>query len=136
MDSNIGSMALQFVQNYVLPPVGAGLLGLIGVLMAQWQARAKVAAARSNLLMAHTNADAAVKAVEQLYPNDPPEVKKAKALALAQEMNCLAKIVIPDEVQTNMNEAKVLGLPPVVKPPVSSAPTGTTIDEQIPKALG
>ena len=122
---------VQFVQSYVLPPVGVAVAGVLGAWAVQWQARAKVAAARSNLMIMHTNADKATKAIEQLFPNDPPEVKKQKALALAQQWNQIASVNVSDSSQTLANEAAVFNLPTDTSTPV---PQGATTDEAIPKS--
>ena len=137
MDIDIASVALQFVQSYVLPAAGVGLAGLLAVWMGQWQARAKVAAM-------HKNADLAVKAAEQMKKTTGMSNEDAAkyALSLATSWNKLAGINSTDAVVLSMNEGSILNLPnatpaPVVSSVSQSVPTVSvptvTIDEVIPK---
>lgn len=146
MNVDIASVALQFVQTYILPGLGVGLTGLLTVWIGQWQARAKMATM-------HKNADLAVKSAEQMKKTMGMSNEDAKkyALSVAQTYNKLSGITISDDVVLSMNEGIIPTLPRSVinangatnttttTTTVSSQPvsSGTTTDEKIPsEALG
>jgi hypothetical protein len=144
MSVDIASVALQFVQTYVLPGLGVGLAGLLTVWVGQWQARAKMATM-------HKNADLAVRAAEQMKKTSGISNEDASkyALSLAQTYNKLSSINVSDDVALSMNEGYVPTLPNKACSPSAtnttvttttstsaSIPTGTTVDEKIPQALG
>ena len=142
MDIDIASVALQFVQAYVLPAAGLGLAGLLTVWVGQWQARAKLVAMQKN-------ADLAVKAAQQMKKTIGMSNEDASryALSLATDWNKMAGINITDPAQLiPMNEAAVQNLPKTNVVPSAtntttttttsvsaSVPTGTTIDETVAK---
>jgi hypothetical protein len=142
---DIASVALQFVQSYVLPGLGVGLAGFLAVWVGQWQARAKISAMLKN-------ADRAVKAAEQMKKTTGMSNEDAKkyALSLAQTYNKLSGINASDDVALSMNEGSIQTLPK--NTPASGTtntttttttssvsaplvPSGETIDES-QKALG
>jgi hypothetical protein len=124
MDNTVVSILLEFFRSYILPGIGAGVSGLLIVWGAQWQQRAKAAAARDSVRLAHVNGEKAAESIEQMHPNYPPEVKSEMALALAQQWNDEAKINFTEASQLSKNEAGVFQLPATEN--TSNAIPGTT----------
>ena len=101
---------MQFIQTYILPPLGLVITGLLGLWLSRWQAREQVKTMQANSKLA-------VQAVEQIAANQPPEVKAKMALQIAQQLNAQAKINVPDAIVSPVNEAHVLTLPSNPEPP-------------------
>ena len=115
MDNN----ALATILGVIAIPLGAVATGLsivIGIVMSKWAAREKTKAAlveaQEKLKIMKINSDIAVQAVEQMYWDKPNEEKKILGLAIAKQLNSLAGIKLPDDIQLTANEASVLNLPP------------------------
>jgi len=115
MDNN----ALATILGVIAIPLGAVATGLsivIGIVMSKWAAREKTKAAlveaQEKLKIMKINSDIAVQAVEQMYWDKPNEEKKILGLAIAKQLNTLAGIKLPDDIQLTSNEASVLNLPP------------------------
>jgi len=115
MDTN----ALATILGVIAIPLGAVATGLsivIGIVMSKWAAREKTKAAlveaQEKLKIMKINSNIAIQAVEQMYWDKPNEVKKILGLAIAKQLNTLAGIKLPDDIQLTSNEASVLNLPP------------------------
>jgi len=115
MDTN----ALATILGVIAIPLGAVATGLsivIGIVMSKWAAREKTKAAlveaQEKLKIMKINSNIAVQAIEQMYWDKPNEVKKILGLAIAKQLNTLAGIKLPDDIQLTSNEASVLNLPP------------------------
>ena len=115
MDNNV----LATILGVIAIPLGAVATGLsivIGIVMSKWAAREKTKAAlveaQEKLKIMKINSDIAVQAVEQMYWDKPNEEKKILGLAIAKQLNTLAGIKLPDDIQLTSNEASVLNLPP------------------------
>jgi hypothetical protein len=110
MDTTILMRILEIISP-ILTVIVLGISGIVGFWMSKWQAREKIKAMRSN-------AESAVTAVEQLYPNLPNEDKSKIALQLAQSWNKTAGIIVSDELQLPMNESKIPELKSKEKEPL------------------
>jgi len=111
--------ALATILGVIAIPLGAVATGLsivIGIVMSKWAAREKTKAAlveaQEKLKIMKINSDIAVQAVEQMYWDKPNEEKKILGLAIAKQLNTIAGIKLPDDIQLTSNEASVLNLPP------------------------
>jgi len=111
MDPQIWTVIAAIATGLLVPIVGA--LGIWG------SKQVKKLEVKSDLQAMKQNAKDAVQAIEQLYTNEPNEIKKKMALSWAKHLNTVAGIVTTDDVQLILNESCVLELPATSTPPVS-----------------
>jgi len=103
---------LAFLKASILPALGVIVTALVAWGVQQIEFWKKKTSARTSLKIMKENAADAVKAVDQMYPDETGENKKKLALELAQTLNKVAGLTAPStEVQVALNESQVLTLP-------------------------
>jgi hypothetical protein len=99
---------LAFLKVSVLPALALILTGLVGFLLQQIEIWKKKAKAKSALFLMKENAADAVKAVDQMYPNEEKETKKRLALEMAAVLNKEGGLEnASPQVQLILNESNV-----------------------------
>ena len=115
MDQQIWTIISAVSMGLLVPVTGA--LGIWGAAQVKrWQARTDLKTMKQNALDA-------VQAVQQLYPDSPPDEKKKLALAWAQHLNTDAGVMALPETLDIHTESAVVEMkknkppaPPVVVP--------------------
>ena len=103
---------LAFLKVSVLPALALILTGLVGFLLQQIESWKKKAKAKSALALMKENAAEAVKAVDQMYADQPKDIKKKLALEMANILNKVGGIEDTNgQAQLILNESNVNTLP-------------------------
>jgi hypothetical protein len=103
---------LTFLKASVLPALALIITALAGWGIQQIEVLKKKSKSKYTLQLMKENSAAAVKAVDQMYPDEVKEVKKKLALEMAQILNKEGGIENSSEqVQLILNESNVLTLP-------------------------